>query len=457
MHTKTKISIKFVIIKVICLFFLTHTLTFAQPLSWLQEEMDEKRDILRAFWDERIINYHEKSVTNFKSMLIDLHFPKDPVFEAKINNAFQDAIQQKITFDSFLNSLKNEPLVFFKEMNAVEKLIPEKNYKEIEPDVTQADLIAIQQYIKSKNLSVSLTLGSAKSKLITPTYPENQYQYPFAIHSIGKVFTGTLVLVMIEQGVLTEEALKSPVQLDKTVLKKLPVTVREQLKKVTLHQLMTHRGGLGDYLGKYFKAIESGQIPVIKRAEDFLPFVDAEVFPVGEERYSNVGLLLVGLAIKHAYETKYKHPINYNVLLNNMLIDPIGLTSFSITKPDNAKYNLDDPIAPFLAGSPAGGYWITSEDLATFGQWLFQKAKFDPKFNYLIKKYGQEFYHADTDTIVHGGGIRSSSAFFSVSLKTGAVLVIESNQPPGLADDLKTMIQHHIFATVSTFNGKGKK
>lgn len=418
--------------------------------NWLQEELTEKREILMAFWTQRIIQYHPESVNLFKSNLINSHFPKDSVWELQMNNLFQNAIQEKINFDVFFNALKDEPLVFFDEMNSVEKLVPAKKYEDIEPVITPADLKTIQDYIKAKHLSVSLTLGSAKSSsLITPDFPENQFQYPFAIHSVGKVLTGVLVFMMMEQGVLTEQDLQSPVQLDNTVLKKLPKPVRDQLKKVTLYQLMIHQGGLGDYLDQYMKIIASGKPPVIRRAEDFLPFVDANVYPIGVTRYSNAGLLLVGLAVKHAYEKKYKHPINYDVLLKNMLINTVGMTSFSIVKPDNAKYNILDPIAPFIAGSPAGGYWIKASDLGKLGQWLYLKMQYDARFNYLVKKYGQEFYHVEDDTIAHGGGIPSSSAFFSVSLKTGAVLVMESDQPPGWADDLKTMIQRHIFAKVS--------
>lgn len=420
--------------------------TLSHSSSWFNEDTAEKKEILNAFWKNRIINYNSKSVDNFKFMLINSYFPSDPNRELKLNNLFRDSIKQKVSFDLFFNSLKDEPLVFFKEINDVEKLIPNKRYIDVYPHLTQSDINNIQEYIRRKKLSVSVTLGSANSTLITPHFQENQYQYPFAIHSVGKVFTGILTLIMIEQGILTENDLNQPVRLDDSVLSKLPLSVRNQLKNVTLYQLMTHRGGLGDYLGKYCKVIASGHIPVIRQPEDFLPFVDDEVYSVGVERYSNAGILLVGLAIKHAYEEKVKHPVSYDAILNKNIINPIGITSFTPWKPEDAKYNLKDAIAPYIVGSPAGGYWITSNDLAKFGQWIYKKSKTDPVFNHLIKKYGQEFYHSETDTVAHGGGIPSSSAFLSVSLKTGAVLAIESNQSPGHADDLKTMIFNHIFS-----------
>jgi len=186
--------------------------------------------------------------------------------------------------------------------------------------------------------------------------------------------------------------------------------------------------------------------PVIKQVTDFLPFVENKTYPIGKERYSNVGLLLVGFAIEQAYERKFNKTVGYNDILLQYIIKKVGMPSFSFGKPKNGEYNLEDPIAPYLVGSPAGGYWTTAEDLTKFGQWLYKKSISDPAFKTLIDKYGQEFYHSDTQTMAHFGAIPSSSAVFSVSLKTGATIAILSNQPLGLASDLNTMIQTHIFS-----------
>jgi CubicO group peptidase (beta-lactamase class C family) len=209
---------------------------------------------------------------------------------------------------------------------------------------------------------------------------------------------------------------------------------------------MTHKAGLGDYLGNYCLAISQGKIPVIKQAEDFLPFVEDKTFPIGEYRYSNAGILLVGLAIKHAYEKKFQQPINYDEILQKYIITKVGMPSFSPWKLENGKYNLNDPVAPYIVGSPAGGYWVTAEDLAKFGRWIYKKSYTDPAFKKLIERYGQEFYNFNNQTIVHAGGIISSMAFFSVSLKTGAILSFVSNQPPTQTSDLKETILRHMFS-----------
>lgn len=418
--------------------------------NWWQEERVEKHKILEAFWNERIIKYHKKSVDEFKDFIISGHFPKDPIWQNKIEKLFQDAITRQIKFKLFFDTLIELPqelsLTALIQMNAYEHLIPEEKYEQITPDITKADLRDIQQYIRSTRMSVSLTLGDANEKLVTPNFPENLSSYPFCIHSIGKVITGILTLIMIQDGVLTIQDLQSPVQLDAAVIQQLPPSVRSQLKKVTLYQLMTHKAGLGDYLEKYFQAISTGNIPVIKQVTDFLPFVENKTFPIGKEHYSNASMLLVGLAIEHAYEKKFNKTVSYNEILQQYIVHKVGMPSFSLRKPKNGKYNLKDPIVSYLVGGPAGGYWSTTEDLAKFGQWVYKKSISDPEFKILIEKYGQEFYHSDNQTIFHFGALPSSSAVFSVSLKTGADIAILSDQPLSLASDLNTMIQTHIFS-----------
>lgn len=412
--------------------------------SWWQEELAEKHKVLLVFWQEKIINYNQKSVDEFKKTIIYTHFPQDSRWQTKIEKIFQDAISKQIQFDVFFNLLQDLPLNLIRGMNHFEKLVPEDEFEQASTQVKKSDIFDIIQYVKDKKLSVALTLGSAQQGLMTPDFPENQSRYPFAMHSVGKVFTGILALIMLREDIFLEEDLQCPVQFDDSITKQLPLVVREQLKIVTLYQLMTHRSGLGSYLGNYMQTIEQGKIPEIKSIEDFLPFIEEKTYPVGEERYSNDGILLVGLAIKQAYEKKFDLSVEYNDILRQYIISEVGMPSFTPWKPENAKCNAHDPISPHIVGSPAGGYWVTAEDLAKFGQWIYNKSSGDPIFKALIEKYGQEFYQADSMTIAHAGGIPSSSAFLSVSLKTGAIITTLSDQSQ-MAVDLNKMIQEHIF------------
>jgi hypothetical protein len=88
------------------------------------------------------------------------------------------------------------------------------------------------------------------------------------------------------------------------------------------------------------------------------------------------------------------------------------------------------------------------QDLANLGLWICQEyPKHQPgKFSLseFLERYGQEFYCADNKTISHIGTGRLASSYFSLSLTTGALLAILSNQLT-MAGDLALMIRSEIF------------
>lgn len=177
------------------------------------------------------------------------------------------------------------------------------------------------------------------------------------------------------------------------------------------------------------------------------------LLPVGREivpnNYSNDGPLLVSFAMKHAYEKKTEQKCDYNDLLKKYILDEAGITSFTPWRPENGRYNPDDDVAKHIVGSPGGGYWMTTQDLAKFGAWIYDTCETDPMMKQLIIKFGQEFYpEPDRQLIAHGGSIPSSSAFFSVSLKTGAVVAIMSDQAD-MAFALNRRIQKNIMNDTS--------
>jgi CubicO group peptidase (beta-lactamase class C family) len=416
--------------------------------SWWDQELIEKREMLEAFWWERIIKLNQKSIDEFKKHIINTHFPKSSVWNEKIEKLFSDAVARKIDFDQFFDELKYLPMIHVRGMANFEKIpLPHAGETiEPKPEIETSDLINIKRYMVERGMTGSVSFGFADQGIITPDYSEGS-KCSYAMHSVGKVFTGMLTLVMIRDGVLTEKELNEPLGKDFIESLALPESIKKHLSEnqVTLHQLMTHKAGLSDYLGDYGKAISQGKIPEMNKAEDFLQFAETSTSPVGKEKYSNLGILLVGLAVKHAYEKKHG-ACEYNELLSKYIIDQVGMPSFSSKKPEqNAKYNPEDSIAPHIAGSPAGGYWVTAEDLAKFGQWIYKSCNDDPNLLVLIKKYGQEFYNEEYNIISHGGAISSSSAFLSVSLNTGAVIATLSDQPD-MAFELNSMMQTHVFA-----------
>ena len=221
--------------------------------SWWEKELAEKRIILKAFWNERIIKLHQKSVDEFKEYLIQCHFPRSAEWQQKIEHLFTDALSGEIDFEDFFNTLKYWPLVSIRSLANFEQLNQNLagNVSEIKTELGANDFLNIKRYMVEKRVSASVALGNAEGKIAAPDFTGNSAS-SYAMHSVGKVFTGMLALIMARKGVLSEEDFNQPpVKLDEAVKKALPPAVAARLEKVSLHQLMTHRAGLGDYLGNY--------------------------------------------------------------------------------------------------------------------------------------------------------------------------------------------------------------
>jgi len=253
-------------------------------------------------------------------------------------------------------------------------------------------------YVRDRGISGIVAISDGRSRSLSSNTIRNA-QAPFAIHSIGKVFTGVLLLRLIEDNIIPEGALDRPIQLclSEEVIQKLSPVVRDQLARTTLREVMLHQGRYGDYLDKYMDAIsraiaEGRSVPKIHRPQDFLAYADEGLVELGPNgsTYSNLGILLVGFAIEHLYHQSTNRSIPYQEILKQYLINPAGIQMFQTEMPSGARVNPADPIAPHIVGGPAGGYWTTANDMLRFGDWLGQQCKREP-FMRLVQLYGGEF------------------------------------------------------------------
>jgi hypothetical protein len=196
----------------------------------------------------------------------------------------------------------------------------------------------------------------------------------------------------------------------------------------------------------------------MKKSEDFLAFVPNQTASIGEFRYSNTGILIGGLSLEYLYN-EYRmenphlklKPLDFNGLIKEYIIKPAGMSVFTSEPPKEFKYNKRQFTAQYIAGSPAGGSFSTAEDLAKFGKWLYDECQRPissdrPSLIELIKKYGQEFYNLDNRTIEHTGDAPSGSAFFSLNLETGNIIVVFNDQRGVAASELGRAIKENIFS-----------
>jgi hypothetical protein len=143
------------------------------------------------------------------------------------------------------------------------------------------------------------------------------------------------MLRLIEEGIIPEDVLNKPIQLNAEVIKSLPPVIQEQLAKTTLRDVMVHRGRYGDYLGKYVnaheKAVKEGtEVPQISHPRDFLTYADEELIPLDKlgpegDSYSNLGILLVGLSIEDLYNEHSRENLPYDEILKIHPMDRLSL------------------------------------------------------------------------------------------------------------------------------------
>jgi CubicO group peptidase (beta-lactamase class C family) len=233
-------------------------------------------------------------------------------------------------------------------------------------------------------------------------------------------------MLLLNDNIIIANDIKQPLQLDKKVFNKLPEQIIKRLTETTMLDVMTHMSGLKNYLGNYFNNLRKNNKVNPIEPEDFIKYIDNDVNEKDHYTYSNAGLLLCGLSIKHLYNKKLNLNESYNEILNKYIINPAKLKTFSITKPENAIYNKNGvDVMEYVNGSPAGGYWISTDDLAKFGVFILDKIKDKPKLKKYLEKYGGEFYY--NNTISHSGGLEGSNCWLTVYLKHNISVAIMDN------------------------------
>lgn len=323
----------------------------------------------------------------------------------------------------------------------------------LDPETTKE---ALQNFVEERSFKGAFLISDSQKTYDLGSSPDDR-ERPRAIHSIGKVFTGVLISKMISEGLIPEEKLDSPIEIDEKVRGSLPETMRDRLSKTTLRQAMTHRAGFGNYIRhegesqaeSYMGKARNGDLVNEQqptKPEDFLRFADhvmcdfepGAVDADGKEckKYSDVGIVFAALSAQHHYNQQ--HPgepkKEYQQILEELVLAPAEITSFSVSPPANAIYDPKDPAAATICGSPAGGYWMTPQDLGKFGKWFCEEWK-NESFRDTVNEYGEEFFDRESQTLGHSGslpgdhskGISGSSAWLSADPKTGVVVAMASN------------------------------
>jgi CubicO group peptidase (beta-lactamase class C family) len=288
----------------------------------------------------------------------------------------------------------------------------------------------------------------------------------FQTGSISKTFTGTMIMMLVEDGKLDLEA---PV---KTYIKDFKLQDNDVTEKVTVRHLLTHMGG---WVGDYFNDFGNGDDALDKMVKDIAKL--PQIQPLGTIwSYNNTGFNVASRIIEIVTEKPYEQASQ------EMLFDPIGL-NMSFFYPSDLlfthrfvvghqkvrnKVQVARPWAIGRAGNGVGGVVSTVRDLLTYARFHMsngkknvisgrslramrvQQADAGPRggmgITWFIRRVG------DLSMYAHGGATNGQQAyFFFLPAKDFACAILTNSDDGGI---LNTLITNYVLELY--FNAKPK-
>jgi D-alanyl-D-alanine carboxypeptidase len=274
----------------------------------------------------------------------------------------------------------------------------------------------------------------------------NRLETKFNLGSMNKIFTAVAVAKLVEQGRLAYTD---------TIGGLLPdYPNRVAAEQVTVHHLLTHSSGMGNYWNERFHANKAQ----IRKVDDYLPtFVDAPLVfePGGSVAYSNVGYIVLGMIIERTSGMDYFDYIREHIChpagmyetesyaLDQEIPDlAVGYTRQSYDGTPLSSGYRNNLFQHVVKGGPAGGGYSTAGDIYRFanallGGRLISRQIFDlltsGKVQFgrrLESRYGYGFMEVslpDDRVVGHSGSFAGVSTNLDIFQESRYVAVVLSN------------------------------
>jgi CubicO group peptidase (beta-lactamase class C family) len=325
-----------------------------------------------------------------------------------------------------------------KESNITEEQLLQE-VKEVMERLTKADVFSGTLLIaKGDKVLMTFEGGEASKRFHVP----NNMDTKFNLGSMNKMFTATSIMQLVEKDLL---ALDDPISkyVDESWLPD------EITSKITIHHLLTHTSGLGSYFNETYM---KGSRELFRYVDDFKPLVQGEkpAFEPGERfRYSNTGMLLLGVVIESVTGQSYFDYVRKNIY------EPAGMKNSDSFEMDHPVENLaigysPDRSSPYgwknnlyehvIKGGPAGGGFSTVGDLHRFALALLagklvSKESMDKMWtDYAGENYGYGFRISEGSfgkAVGHSGGFSGINGNLSLFLDKGYIAAVLSNYSRG--------------------------
>ncbi len=272
----------------------------------------------------------------------------------------------------------------------------------------------------------------------------NDTETKFNLGSMNKMFTSVAIAQLAERGVVSYD---DPIgkYVDATWLP------REITNRVTIHHLLTHTSGLGSYFNNTYW---EGSRELYRSVEDFKPLVQGDTLafaPGTEYRYSNTGMLLLGVVIEsvtgHSYfehiRAKIYEPAGMTNTDSYEMDYPVENLAIGYIRAPESEYGWENNLYKHvIKGGPAGGGFSTVGDLYRFALALRDHTLVSPETLQLMwtdhaeAGYGYGFSVTTLPAgrvVGHGGGFPGLNGNLDIFVDRGFVVAVLANYDGGAA------------------------
>ncbi len=280
----------------------------------------------------------------------------------------------------------------------------------------------------------------------------NRLDTCFRLGSMNKMFTATAILQLVQAGKIQ---LTDPVG---KYIKDYPNA--EVASKVTIHQLLTHTGGTGDFFGPEFDAHRLE----LKTLQDYINLLGKrgpEFEPGSKYEYSNYGFIVLGVVVERVSGE------NYYDYVRDHIYKPAGMTSTAslpetevpkscaigyTTEGGRGALRPNTDTLPYR-GTSAGGGYSTVMDLLQFAMALEGHKLLRAQFTEMlttgkVSTRGEGKYaYGFGDRIVngvrsfgHSGGAPGMNGELEIYPRNGYVVAVLANMDPPAAGRIADFI-----------------
>jgi len=315
---------------------------------------------------------------------------------------------------------------------------------------------------KNGNLLFAQAYGLADQSTRTPVTLDTK----FVIASVTQTFTAVAVSQLVEQGKLS---------FSKPLSEYLPNYPSETAKQLTIHQLLTHTGGVSSVArSKAFRQAPTN----FKTLKDYLTFVESQPLTRSDHNYeyTDGDCVVLGALIEQVSGQSYYDYVRTHLFRITQMNDTgfdllprptkmaIGYTSRDlgeVSLSSSKGMHDNQAILPTKAG-PGFGAYSTAGDLLHYGQALLQhrllsesgtesvlSGKVDTGETGAHQRYAYGFFDGQVGTtrvVNHGGTGPGIDVGFDLYPQLGYVVVIMSNYDPPAAQQIRDELRLRIAA-----------